>query len=85
MNTCAHVLHAALTLISKQVHLLVTTHAVNTVQFKSEWQIHIWQWLFAHRPTAALTGYGAPVCVEYWPDLNIKWFHSKMFQLRQKG
>ena len=79
-------LHAALALISKQAHLLVTAHAVNTVQssVQSEWQIHIWQWLFAYRPNAAVTGYGAPVCVEYWPDLNIKCFHSKMFKQRQK-
>ena len=34
MNNVHTWLHAALALISKQVHLLTTTHAVNTVQVK---------------------------------------------------
>jgi hypothetical protein len=51
-------------LISKQVHLLMAT-AVNTVQFKVNGTYPYSNGQFAYRPTAALIGYAAPVCVEY--------------------
>ena len=34
MNKCPHMASVHAALISKQAHLLTTTHAVNTVQFK---------------------------------------------------
>ena len=65
MNKCTNVhtaLHVALALLSKQVYLLTTAHAVKTVQFKVNGN-----GLFAYRPTASLIGYGTPVCV-YGPE-----------------
>jgi hypothetical protein len=58
-------LHAALTLISNQAHILTTAQSVNTVQF-NKWHGSIYgNGLFAYRPTAALIVYAALVCVEY--------------------
>jgi hypothetical protein len=56
-------LHAALPLISKSLHLLTTADAVHTVQFKVNATDSYGNGLFAYRPTAALIGYAAPVCV----------------------
>jgi hypothetical protein len=69
MNTSTNVhtlLHVALALISKQEHLLMTAHAVKTVQSERHRSI-CGNGLFAYRPTAALIGYGALVCEEYMP------------------
>jgi hypothetical protein len=67
-NKCTNVhrwLNAALALISKQAHLLTTAYAVKTA-VQSEWHRSIYgNGLFAYRPTAALIGFGAVVCVEY--------------------
>jgi hypothetical protein len=53
-----------LSLIPKQVYLLRTAHAVNSpVQSKCHRTIY-GNGLFAYRPTAALIGYVAPVCVD---------------------
>ena len=47
---------------------LTTAHAVNS-PVQSEWHRSIYgNGLFAYRPTAALIGYGTPVCVEYGPE-----------------
>jgi hypothetical protein len=56
-------LHVALTLISKQAHLLTTTHAVNIVQFKVNGTDPYDNGLFAYRPTAAPVGFDVSVCV----------------------
>ena len=58
-------LHVALALISKQVHLLMTAHAVNTVQLKvNGTDPYYGNGLLAYGPTAALIVYAASVCVE---------------------
>ena len=64
-------LHVAFALISKQAHLLMTAHAVNTVQVKVTGPVNGTAYMamgyFAYWPTAALIGYAAQVCVEYGP------------------
>ena len=74
----SHSLHVALTLISKQAHLLTTTHAVTIVQYKVNGTDPYDNGLFAYRPTAAPVGYGAPVCVEPESSLSMQNNHTPM-------
>ena len=62
-------LHAALSLISKQVHNNCERSCCKTVHFKVNGTDPYGNGLFAYRPTAALIGYGTPVCVEYGSEL----------------
>ena len=60
-------LHAALTHLKTSA----STHdhaCCNTVQFKVNGTDPYGNGLFTDRDTAALTGYGALVCVEYGPE-----------------
>ena len=59
-------LRIALALISKQAH---DRSCCKNSPVQSEWQRSIYgNGLYAYRPTAALIGYGALVCVEYGPE-----------------
>ena len=67
-----------------KAHLFTTTaHAVNTVQFKLNGIVPLWQ--FAYRLTAALIGYATTVCVEYVLSLygNAKESRSDVFCLQE--
>ena len=57
VHTC---LRSTLTLISKQAHLLTTTHAANSPVNSKRHRSIYGNGLFAYRPTAALIGYSAP-------------------------
>ena len=53
----------------KTSDLLMTPHAVNTVQFKvngiDPYTVQYGNGIIAYRPTAALIGYATPICAEY--------------------